>query len=104
MAMVQDSIYYYRGVGEFTRFIQRIDNRSLHVSEALSTFRETKCLDNDFKKMTIAQLNEEPARIVALSEALRNGMEPESKFKSPYKKEELEQKLIMNLGETYAID
>jgi hypothetical protein len=102
--LVQDSIYYYRGIGEFTRFIQRIDNRSLHVYEALSTFRETKCLDNDFKKITIAQLNEEPAKIVALSEALRNGMGPESKFKSPYKKEEREQELIKNLGEYYAID
>lgn len=49
-------------------------------------------------------MNEEPDKIVALSEALRNGMAPESKFKLPYKKEDREQELIKSLGENYAID
>jgi hypothetical protein len=102
--MAHDSIYYYKGIGEFKRFIQRIDDRTLSISEALSPFREGKCLSNEFKQRTIQELKDEPSLIVELSQALRNGMAPESKFKLPYKKEEREQELIENIAENYAID
>jgi len=102
--MVHDSIYYYKGVGEFRRFIQRIDNKQLSISEALGTFRETKCLSNEFKRMTIQNVTDKPELILRLFEALHRGMEPESKFKLPYKKVVREQELIKSLAETYPID
>ena len=96
--MTQDSIYYYKP-GEFRNFNRRIDDKSLSVSEALSPFREIKCLGNEFKKITIQELIDKPSLIPELSKALRNGIAPESKFKLPYKKEEREQELIENLAE-----
>src|SRR5437867_8160353 len=54
--------------------------------------------------MRIEDLTNEPRLIVDLSQALRNGMAPESKFRLPYKKEERAQELIENLAENYAID
>jgi len=102
--MAHDSIYYYKGIGEFKRFIQRIDDITLSLSEALSPFREGKCLSNEFKQRTIQELKDEPSLIVELSRALRNGMAPESRFKLPYKKEEREQELVENIAENYAID
>ena len=85
--MGHDSIYYYKQ-GEFKHLINRIDNKTLSVSEALSQFRETKCLSNEFKQLQIQDLIDQPNLIAKLSEALRSGMEPKSKFKLPYKKEE----------------
>lgn len=101
--MVQDSIYYYKH-GEFKHLIQRIDNRTLCISEALSPFREVKCLSSEFKQMRIHELIDDPILIAKLSEALRNGMAPESKFRLPYKKEDREQELIGNLADNYSID
>jgi len=101
--MAQDSIYYYKP-GEFRNFIRRIDDKSLTVSEALSPFREIKCLGSKFKRMTIQELADNPKSIPELSKALRNSMAPESKFKLSYKKKEREQELIENLAENYAID
>ena len=54
--MTQDSIRYFKGIGEFKHLIQRIDDRTQTVSEALSTFRETKCLNNTFKQMMVQKL------------------------------------------------
>lgn len=101
--MVHDSIYYYKH-GEFKHLINRIDNKTLSVLEALSPFRETKCLGNEFKQLQIQDLIDQPNLIAKLSEALRSGMEPESKFKLPYKKEEREHQLIESLAEIYPID
>ena len=102
--MTQDSIRYFKGIGEFKHLIQRIDDRTQTVAEALSTFRETKCLSNTFKQMTVQQLMDEPRLIRDLAEALRNGMEPQSQFKLPYKKAEREQELIEDLAMNYQID
>ena len=102
--MTQDSIRYFKGIGEFKHLIQRIDDRNQTVAEALSTFRETKCLNNTFKQMTVQKLVDEPRLIIDLAEALRNGMEPQSQLKLPYKKTEREQELIEDLGMNYRID
>ena len=83
--MTQDSIYYFKGIGEFKHLIQTIDDRNQTVAEALSAYRETKCLNNTFKQMTVQKLVDEPNLIRDLAEALRNGMEPQSQFKLPYK-------------------
>ena len=83
--MTQDSIRYFKGIGEFKHLIQRIDDRTQTVSEALSTFRETKCLNNTFKQMMVQKLIDEPRLIIDLAEALRNGMEPQTQLKLPYK-------------------
>lgn len=101
--MAQDSIYYYKP-GEFRNFIRRIDDKTLTVSEALSPFREIKCLGSEFKQITIQELADKPNSIPELSKALRKAMAPESKFKLPYKKEEREQELIENLAENCDID
>jgi 5S rRNA maturation endonuclease (ribonuclease M5) len=100
---VQDSIYYYKH-GQFKHFIQRIDNQSIRVSDALATFREVKCLNKGFGDMPIQELTNKPDLIVKLSKALRAGMKSESKFKLPYNKEERELELIENIAENYAID
>ena len=81
--MTQDSIRYYKGIGEFKHYIQRIDDRNQTVAEALSTFREIKCLNNAFKQMTVQNLMDEPRLIIDLAEAFRNGIEPQSQFKLP---------------------
>ena len=57
--MVHDSIYFYKH-GEFKHLINRIDNKTLSVSEALSPFRETKCLGNEFKQLQIQDLIDQP--------------------------------------------
>ena len=102
--MTQDSIRYFKGIGEFKHLIQRIDDRTQTVAEALSTFRETKCLSNTFKQMRVQNLIDEPRLIIDLAEALRNGMEPQSQLKLPYKKTEREQELIEDLAMNYQID
>ena len=102
--MTHDSIYYFKGIGEFKHLIQRIDDRTQTVAEALSTYRETKCLGNRFKQTTIQQLVDEPNLIRELAEALRNGMEPESQFKLPYRLAERQEELIEDLATNYSID
>lgn len=92
--MTQDSIYYFKGVGEFKRFVQSIDDRTLTMSEALSTFRETKKLNYEFKSKTVQELIDEPNLILELNNALRKGMQPESRFKLPFKIGERERELI----------
>ena len=78
--MTQDSIRYYKGIGEFKHLIQRIDDRNQAVAEALCTFRETKCLNNRFKQMAVQRFLDSPRLIIDLAEALRNGMEPQSQL------------------------
>ena len=102
--MTQDSIYYFKGIGEFKHLIQRIDDRKLTVAEALSSYRETKCLGNRFKQMTVKELVDEPNLIRELAEALRNGMAPQSQFKLPYRIADREQELIEDLAINYRID
>jgi hypothetical protein len=79
--MAQDSIYYYKP-GEFKQFILRIDDKTLTVLEALSTFRETKSLANGFRTLTIQRLVDKPSLIPELRLALRNVMDqnPDSSY------------------------
>ena len=100
--MTHDSIYYFKGIGEFKHLIQRIDDRNQTVAEALSAYRETKCLGNRFKQMTVQQLVDEPNLIRDLAEALRNGMEPQSQFKLPYMIAERQKELIEDLAMNYS--
>ena len=37
--MAYDSIYYYKGIGEFKRFIQRIDDGTLSFSSDYENFK-----------------------------------------------------------------
>jgi len=54
--------------------------------------------------MTIEQLVDESKLIVELDNALRKGMEPESRFKLPYKITERKPELLENIAETFHID
>jgi hypothetical protein len=74
------------------------------VSDALGTFRELKCLPMRFKKMTVQELASNEEEIQALYKALRNGMQPESKFKLPYRRKARELEIIRDIAEEYDID
>lgn len=54
--------------------------------------------------MTVQQLVDEPTLIRDLAEALRNGMEPQSQFKLPYRIAERQKELIEDLAMNYSID
>jgi len=99
---LQDSIYYFKR-GEFKNYIQAIDNKSIPVSDAITTFREAKCLSNKLKQITIQQVADNPELIRELYKALRK-MAPESRYKLPYNKEDREKELIENIGEVYDVD
>jgi hypothetical protein len=101
--MALDSIYYFRP-GQFMDYIRRIINKSITVSDAIGTFREIKCLPGRFKQMTIQELANTPELIQELYQALRDGMQPESRSKLPYNKGERERELIKNMAENYDID
>ena len=100
---MQDSIYYYK-YSDFRAFIQTITDKTVAVSDVLATFREVKCLPKEFRQMTVQELSDKPSLIQEVFRALRSGMQPESKFKLPYKKESREQELIENIAENYNID
>ena len=101
--MTLDSIYYFRP-GQFRDYIRRIIDKSITVSDALGTFREIKCLPGKFKQMTIQKIADNSQSIQELYNTLREGMQPESKPRLPYKKAEREAELIENLAENYDID
>src|SRR5215211_133629 len=104
--MQQDSIYYYKPSG-FREYIRTIADKSITISHALSTFRELKCLPERYKQMTVHELllsTISPQLIQELYNALRAGMQPESKFKLPYKKADREKELLDSIAENYDID
>ncbi|MFZ0224422.1 MAG: Rieske 2Fe-2S domain-containing protein [Candidatus Nitrosopolaris sp.] len=98
----RDSIYYFKR-GEFKNYFQGIDDKSMLVSDALATFRESRHLPNKFKQMTVQQVVDDPELIREIYERLRK-MQPQSKYKLPYKKEERQVELIENIAENYNID
>jgi hypothetical protein len=101
--MQQDSIWYYKP-GQFKEYIKTIADKSMTVSDALVTFRELKCLPARFKQMTVHELASSTEEIQALYKALRDGMQPESKFKLPYKRKAREIEIIQDIAESFDID
>ena len=75
----------------------------MFVSDAFATFRELKCLPNKFKQMTVQQVADDPRLIGEIYEGLKK-MQPQSKYKLPYKKEDRQVELIENIAENYNID
>jgi hypothetical protein len=100
---MKDSIWYYKP-GQFKEYIKTIADKTMTVSDALGTFREFKCLPMRFKKMTVQELASRTEEIQALYMALRNGMQPESKFRLPYKRKARELEIIRDIAEEYDID
>jgi hypothetical protein len=100
---MSDSIWYYKP-GQFREFIKTIHDKSVTVSDALTQFREVKCLPTRFKQMTVKELSSNTEEIQAMYTALRAGMEPESKFKLPYKRKAREIEIIQDIAEDYDID
>jgi hypothetical protein len=78
--------------------------QTISVSDALGTFRELKCLPARLKQLTVQELASNTEEIQALYKALRNGMQPESKFKLPYKRKARELEIIRDIAEEYDID
>ena len=85
-------------------YIRRIINKSITVSDAIATFREIKCLPGRFKQMTIQELADNPKVIQELYKVLKEGMQPESKSRLPYNKEQRERELINNIAKNYDVD
>ena len=101
--MPQDSIYYRRP-GGLREYIKRIADKSITVPHAFSTFREIKVLPSKFRDMTVQTLSGSTNLMQEFSKALIDGMQPESKYRLPYKKAEREVELIENVAEVYDID
>jgi hypothetical protein len=100
---MNDSIWYYK-LGQFREYIKTIADKAMTVSDALGTFRELKCLPARLKQMTVQELASNEEEIQALYKALRNGMQPESKFKLPYRRKARELEIIRDIAEEYDID
>jgi hypothetical protein len=98
----RDSVYYFKP-GEFRNYFQGIDDKSILVLDALTTFREVRYLSNKFKQMTVQQVIDDPSLIDEIHEGLKK-MKAESKYKLPYKKEDRQVELIENIAENYDID
>jgi hypothetical protein len=98
-----DSIYYYKR-GEFKQYFRTITDQSILVSDALAGFREIKCLPKRHRVMTVQQVSDDPKLIAEVFQALREGIQPESKYKLPYDKEERQKEIVDNIAESYDID
>jgi hypothetical protein len=81
-----------------------ISDKSMTVLDALAIFREVKCLPTRFKQMRVQELASNGKEIQALYNALKNGMEAETKFKLPYKRKAREIEIIKDIAEDYDID
>ncbi len=98
-----DSIYYYKR-GEFKHYFRTITDQSIRVLDALAGFREIKCLSKRLRELPVQQVSDDPKLIAELYQALRDGMQPESKYKLPYDKEERQKEIVDNIAESYDID
>jgi hypothetical protein len=101
--MPQDSIYYHKP-GGLREYIKRILDKSITIPQAFSTYREIRVLPSRFRDMTVQTLSDSPNLMQEFSEALTSGMQPESKYRLPYKKAEREKELIESVAEVYDID
>jgi hypothetical protein len=100
---MKNSIHYYRPA-DFKQYVRTIVDTSITVSDALDSFRELKYLPRKFKEMTVKELSDSPKLMQELYDALRRGMQPESRFKLPYSKKARETQLIKDIGKKYKID
>lgn len=98
-----DSVYYYKP-GEFKQYLRTITDNSLLVSDALAGLRETKCLCKRLGGLTVQQDSDDPKLIVEIYQTLRDGMQPESKYKLPYDKEKRQKEIVNSIAEVYDID
>lgn len=98
-----DSIYYYKR-GEFKQYLKTITDQPILVSDALAGFRENKCLPKRLGELIVQQASDDPKLIAEIHQALRDGMQPESKYKLPYDKEERQKEIVDSIAESYDID
>jgi hypothetical protein len=100
---VPDSIYYYKP-GGFKEYFRTIADKSLLVSDALSGFREIRCLRKGLAELTVQQVSDDSKLIVEIYQALIDGMQPGSKCKLPYDKEERQKEIVDNIAQVFDID
>jgi hypothetical protein len=100
---VVDSVYYYKP-GGFKEYFRTITDKSLLVSDALAGFREIKCLPKRLAELTVQEVSDDPKLIVEIYQALIDGMQPETKYKLPYDKEERQKEIVDNIAEVFDID
>src|SRR5919198_3246587 len=99
----RDSIYYYKR-GEFKQYFKTITDKSIPVSDALAGFREARCLPKMLGQMTVHQVSDDPNLIQEIYQRLRDGMQPESRYKLLYNKEERQKEIVDNIAASYDID
>ena len=81
-----------------------ITDKSLFVSDALAGFREIKSLPKRLAELTVQQVSDDPNLVAEICRALIDGMQPESKYKLPYDKEERQKEIVDNIAEVFDID
>ena len=57
-----------------------------------------------WRSSTVQQVSDDPKLIAEVYQALRDGMQPESKYKLPYDKEERQNEIVDSIVESYDID
>jgi hypothetical protein len=70
----------------------------------LARFREIKCIPNRLAELTVQQVSDDPNLVAEIYRALINGMQPESKYKLPYDKEERQKEIVDNIAQAFDID
>lgn len=95
---------HWQSLKEFKTYIKRIADQSIPVSDALEMYRELRVMPKKFRQMTVQDLSDNPKLIEELSNALKSGMQPETRFKLGCTTKFREQELIKNLARRYDID
>jgi hypothetical protein len=95
---------HWQSLKEFKTYIKRIINQTISVTDALEMYRELRVMFKKFRQMTVQNLSDDPKLIDELYDALKSGMQPETRFKLGCTTKFREQELIKNLAGRYKID
>ena len=98
-----DSIWYYKGPGEFKHLIRTQADKSILVSDMVAEWREAIVLPKKLGSLTVQQVSDDTKLMAQVREALQK-MPAESKYKLPYDKEQRQQEIIDNIAEIFPID
>jgi hypothetical protein len=99
--MIQDSVWHSK-LGRFRDFLKDIADKNLTILEVLDEWKEKSFIPEDFKKMKVQELLNNPKYIEELYYALKK-RQPDRNFKFPYNKKEREKELIELLSQDYNI-
>ena len=95
-----DSIWLYTENG-FREFINTISDKSVTVTDALSTFREIRVLPKRFRNMTMQGLCNTPSNLIGEIYDALSKMQAEKTFRLEYKIADREEELKEMLADNY---